>query len=77
MIEISRWRARSAARRAAGDLVAILTLFTLCTTLAPIIAGPVPASYIPHVCPWPKVVHGVGGNLKTYAKKVDLCARNK
>jgi hypothetical protein len=58
-------------------VVALLTVLTLLAVLAPIVAGPVPAIVIPHDCPQPTVLHGVGGNLKTYAKKVDLCARNK
>jgi hypothetical protein len=57
-------------------VVALLTVLTLLAVLAPIVAGPVPAIVIPHDCPQPTVLHGVGGNLKTFAKKVDLCARN-
>lgn len=65
---------QSVARAAAGDSVAVLTIWLAWALLAPITAGyrevPVPK----HTCPMPYTQHGVGSDLRPYARRVDRCA---
>lgn len=35
--------------------------------------GSYPLPLPQHECPWPTTVHGVGSDLRTYVKSVDLC----
>ena len=60
-----------------ADLIAGWTLafcqLWLCWALAmPIIQDKPPA--VNHVCPSLRIVHGVGSDLRTYQKEVDLCS---
>ena len=66
--------ARQVARQVARITLAICTAWLLWALLAPLIAGPVPQPVVPHNCPAPETVHGVGSDLRTYARRIDRCA---
>jgi hypothetical protein len=63
------------ARMIAGNVVAICTVWLWWASLAPVIAGGFkPAAQVHmHICPYISVMHGVGSDLKTWAKERDLC----
>lgn len=63
------------AQRAAGDTAAFCTLFLTWALLAPVVAGPIQPAAVPHNCPSPQVRHGVGSDLRSYQRTVDLCSQ--
>lgn len=60
-------------KRIAGDCVAFCAVWLCWTVLAPIVAGPIIQPLVLHNCPAPRTIHGVGADLRTYAKRVDQC----
>lgn len=61
-------------QQAAGNVMAVTTVWFLWMLLAPIIAGPVPPVKPEHNCPSPYVVHGVGSDNRTFTRIDDRCA---
>lgn len=64
----------SVARKAAGDTMAVVTLWLSWALLAPVTVGYRELPEPKHTCPVPYTQHGVGSDLKTYARRVDRCA---
>lgn len=60
-------------RKACGWVVFALLVQNLWMVIAPVVAGPLPLYTAQVTCPSPRIVHGVGGNLKTFIKEVDDC----
>ena len=60
-------------QRCAGDLMAINTVWLVWVLLAPITMGKHEIPKAKHVCPAPYVSHGVGSDLRTFAKPADRC----
>jgi hypothetical protein len=51
----------------------VIALWLSWVLIAPVVAGPIPAQRMPHVCPDIHVRHSVGSNLKTKAVIFDRC----
>ena len=65
-------------RLIAGWTVAYCLLWLCWVLAAPVIAESVRHQAKPqHLCPMIQVRHGIGPNLKTYAKGVDLCSTSR
>jgi hypothetical protein len=58
----------------AGWWLALLTSWLLWVLVAPVVADTAAREQARHDCPKLKVTHGVGADLRTFKKAVDLCA---
>jgi len=54
--------------------IAMLTTWLLWALVAPIVVTTAAREQVRHDCPKIKVTHGVGSDLRTFKKAVDLCA---
>ena len=61
-------------KRIAGWLVGMMVFLLMWMLLAPIVATAGRNEQARHDCPKLKVTHGVGSDLRTFKKAVDLCA---
>lgn len=62
------------ARLIAQLLIAMLTTWLVLALVAPVVATTAAREQARHDCPKLKVTHGVGSDLRTFKKAVDLCA---
>lgn len=63
----------SPCQHAAGTALAVILIWAAWAGLAPIVAGHPALPEPRHECPNPYLAHGVGENLKTFARPADRC----
>lgn len=57
--------------------IAMLTTWLVWALVAPIVATAGRYEQARHDCPHILVTHGVGSDLRTYSKPMDLCSQNR